>query len=225
MASNTTVEAQPAPHDNLTQAEAAERAALISNLAYRVSLTLSDDPAAETFTSVTDLTFDARREDAATFIDLVARSVDEVELNGRRLSEAEHRFNGTRLWLPGIQRGSNRLHITAHCEYQHTGVGLHRLQDPMDKRVYVYTHFEPFDAHKVLACFDQPDLKATVEMTLVAPSNWRVCGNGAITGVESRNGLTVTRFNATPPIPSYLIAIVAGPFYVVTSEHHRLPLG
>ena len=64
------------------------------------------------------------------------------------------------LWLRGLRAGSNRLSVTAQCEYQHTGVGLHRLRDPVDGEVYVYTHFEPFDAHKVLACFDQPDLKA-----------------------------------------------------------------
>ena len=61
----------------------------------------------------------------------------------------------------------SRLTVTAQCEYQHTGVGMHRLRDPVDDEVYVYTHFEPFDAHKVLACFDQPDLKAGVTMRCV----------------------------------------------------------
>src|ERR1700674_2051424 len=166
------------PHDNLTQQEATERAALLSNIAYTVSLVLSDDPKAPTFESATVVTFDAARDGASTFINIAARSIDEVVLNGRHLDPAQHEFDGRRLQLTGLRAGSNRLDVSVQCEYQHLGVGMHRLQDPMDKRVYVYTHFEPYDAHKVLACFDQPDLKATVSMTVAAPPVWRGCGKG-----------------------------------------------
>ena len=214
-----------APHDNLTEDEAKQRAALLSNIAYTVSLTLSDDPAATTFESATEITFDAAHEGAATFINLAAASVEEVVLNGHRIESEAHRFDGTRLHLDGLPAGANRLDVRAQCEYQHLGVGLHRLLDPMDRRVYVYTHFEPFDAHKVLACFDQPDLKATVSMTVAAPPAWRVCGNARVVSTQSRNGLTVTRFNTTPPIPPYLIALVAGPYHVITTEHRGVPLG
>ncbi|MBV8445969.1 MAG: aminopeptidase N, partial [Candidatus Dormibacteraeota bacterium] len=40
----------------------------------------------------------------------------------------------------------------------------------------------------------------------------------------SVNGLTLTRFNTTPPIPPYLIAVVAGTYHVITSEHRSIPL-
>jgi aminopeptidase N len=223
LATEATVEA-PAPHDNLTFEEAAERAALVSNLAYTLSLELSDDIRAETFTSVTEVTFDAAHENASTFIDLVARSVEEVTLNGRRLDDSQHLFNGRRLQLRGLRAGSNRLHVRAHCEYQHLGVGLHRQVDPMDGRVYLYTHFEPFDAHKVLACFDQPDLKATVTITVTTPPEWRVCSNGRVVSRESLDGRVITRFNNTPPIPPYLIAVVAGRFHIIESEHLGIPL-
>src|SRR5579884_2886790 len=188
---STLVETPPAPRDNLTEDEAQARSSLLSNLAYNVSLQLSDDPSVDTFLSSTELTFDAQHEDAETFLDLAARSVEKVELNGRTLAEAEHRFNGTRLTLPGLRRGSNRVHVIANCEYQHTGVGLHRLCDPIDQQVYLYTHFEPFDAHKVLACFDQPDLKAPVTMTVSAPTAWRVCGNASVLSAESRDGVKI----------------------------------
>ncbi len=221
---DATLEA-PAPHDNLTAVEAAERAALLSNLAYTVSLELSDDPKAETFVSATEVTFDAARDGASTFINLAARSIDDVVLNGKHLAPADVAFDGKRLRLSGLRAGANRLDVRAKCEYQHLGIGLHRLADPVDGRVYVYTHFEPFDAHRVLACFDQPDLKATVSMTVAAPPAWRVCGNGRVIATESSDGLTVTRFNTTPPIPPYLIAVVAGTYHVLQSEHRGVPMG
>ena len=213
------------PHDNLTLEEATKRAALLSNIAYTVSLVLSDDPKAPTFESATEVTFDAAHEGASTFINIAARSIDEVVLNGRHLDPAELVFDGRRLQLTRLRAGSNRLDVRAQCEYQHLGVGMHRLMDPLDKRVYVYTHFEPFDAHKVLACFDQPDLKATVSMTVAAPPVWRVCGNGRVISTQASNGRTVTRFNTTPPIPPYLIAVVAGTYHVIESEHRNIPLG
>jgi aminopeptidase N len=213
------------PHDNLTVGEAIERAELLSNVAYKIRLTLDDAPAAATFDSSTEVTFDARHEGAETFINIAARSVDEVVLNGKQLTAGEHEFDGTRLRLRDLHRGANRLHVKALCEYQQTGAGLHRLADPVDGHVYVYTHFEPFDAHKVLACFDQPDLKAHVNMSVTAPTRWRVCSNARVTGTEVHNGHNTTQFNTTPPIPPYLIAVVAGPYHVIESEHLQIPLG
>ena len=177
---------RPPLQDNLTESDAKARAALLSNLSYEVSLVLSDDPAVKTFQSATTILFDAAHEGSETFINIAAQSIDECTLNGKRLTEAQHRFNGNVLWLSGLRAGSNRLSVTAQCEYQHTGVGMHRLRDPVDDEVYVYTHFEPFDAHKVLACFDQPDLKAGVTMSVTAPSAWRVCGNGRVLRIEPR---------------------------------------
>ena len=215
---------RPPLQDNLTQSDAQARAALLSNLAYEVSLVLSDDPGAETFQSATTIVFDAAHEGSETFINIAARSIDECTLNGKRLTEAQHAFNGNVLWLRGLRAGSNRLTVTAQCEYQHTGVGMHRLRDPVDDEVYVYTHFEPFDAHKVLACFDQPDLKAGVTMSVTAPSAWRVCGNGRVLRIEPRGTAKTWHFNTTPPLPPYLIAVVAGKYHTVQRTHRDIPM-
>ena len=215
---------RPPLQDNLTESDAQGRAALLSNLSYEVSLVLSDDPNAETFQSMTTVVFDAAHEGSETFINIAARSIEECTLNGKRLTEAQHGFNGNVLWLRRLRAGSNRLTVTAQCEYQHTGVGMHRLRDPVDDEVYVYTHFEPFDAHKVLACFDQPDLKAGVSMSVTAPSAWRVCGNGRVLRTEPRGGMKTWHFNTTPPLPPYLIAVVAGKYHTVERKHRDIPM-
>ena len=220
---SSTVEA-PAPHDNLTESEAEARATLLSNLTYAVTLALTDDPAAPTFASETVLTFDAAKG-ASTFVDIAAAAIDSVELNGEIVPPERHAFNGHRLQLDRLLATGNRLVVRARCAYQVHGIGLHRTIDPVDERVYVYTHFEPFDAHKVFACFDQPDLKGTVQMTVEAPSTWRVCSNARAVSTDSSAGRTVTRFNTTPKLPPYLVAVVGGPYHVVASEHDNIPLG
>ena len=60
-----------------------------------------------------------------------------------------------------------------------TGEGLHRFVDPVDQKVYLYSQFETADAHRMYACFDQPDLKATFQLTALAPEDWQVVSNAA----------------------------------------------
>src|SRR5437763_1604035 len=76
-------------------------------------------------------------------------------------------------------RASNELRVTADCAYSRDGEGLHRFTDPADGGVYLYTDLETFDAHRVYACFDQPDLKGTFELTVTAPEGWQVISNMA----------------------------------------------
>ena len=59
----------------------------------------------------------------------------------------------------------------------HTGEGLHRFVDPVDKSVYLYTQFEVADSRRMFAVFEQPDLKATFTFTVTAPDDWQVVSN------------------------------------------------
>lgn len=42
---------------------------------------------------------------------------------------------------------------------------------------YIYTDFEPYGAHRVFPCFDQPNLKATMRLAVVTPSDWVAVSN------------------------------------------------
>ena len=43
----------------------------------------------------------------------------------------------------------------------------------------MYSDLETFDAHRIYACFDQPDMKASYELTVLAPRDWYVVSNMA----------------------------------------------
>ncbi len=74
--------------------------------------------------------------------------------------------------------------MDADCLYSNTGEGLHRFVDPVDNEVYLYSQFETADAKRMFACFDQPDLKATFDVTVTAPEHWQVISNGATASTE-----------------------------------------
>ncbi|MDQ4069407.1 MAG: M1 family aminopeptidase, partial [Actinomycetota bacterium] len=214
------------PGDNLTRAEAQDRATKLSGVSYTVVLDLtpsSDRPPGavtgdETFTSDTTVRFQANLHGISTFIDLDAATVREATLNGRTIPVESYDKSRSRLPLRGLS-ANNELRIVADCAYQHTGVGLHRFADPTDGNVYLHTQFEPYDAHRVFACFDQPDIKATFALTVTAPDEWTVVSNNPST----REGLTST-FSPTPVISTYLAAVVAGPYHVVRDTHGQTEL-
>ncbi|MDQ3898749.1 MAG: hypothetical protein M3326_16145, partial [Actinomycetota bacterium] len=125
--------------DNLTRAEAQDRATKLSGVSYSVALDLtppsSRPPGAvtgdETFTSDTTVRFQANLHGISTFIDLDAAGVREATLNGRVIPVESYDKARSRLPLRGLS-ANNELRIVADCHYQHTGVGLHRFADPTD---------------------------------------------------------------------------------------------
>ncbi|GAA2751900.1 aminopeptidase N [Kitasatospora cinereorecta] len=209
------------PGKNLSRDEARERAEIIEVDGYRVQLDLTSatDPAASTFRSTTAITFRSTAPGASTFVDLLAPAVRSVTLNGRELDPAKV-FDGARVQLDELA-AENELTVVADCAYSRTGEGLHRFVDPVDGETYLYTHYEPADARRVFANFEQPDLKARYVFTVTAPAAWDVYNNAEHTAVEDRGDARVWQFGETQPISTYLTAVVAGPYHVVRDHYRR----
>ncbi|MEU2054702.1 aminopeptidase N [Streptomyces bungoensis] len=208
------------PGENLTRDEARERAALLSVDGYDVELDLRSavadgDGEPRTFRSVTTIRFRCSEPGASTFADLVAPGVTAVTLNGKDLDPGEV-FDGSRIVLEDLA-AENELTVDARCAYSRTGEGLHRFVDPEDGEVYLYTQYEPADARRVFANFEQPDLKAPYRFEVRAPEGWTVWSNGA---GELTDG--VWRFAETKPISTYITCVVAGPYHYVTDRYERV---
>ncbi|MET0781739.1 MAG: aminopeptidase N, partial [Microbacterium sp.] len=201
------------PGENLTRIEAQERRAIVDTHSYEVALDLTQGD--EVFGSRTVVRFSAT-EGADTFIDLIAREVRSITLNGRDVPLTA--FADSRIALEGLER-DNELIVEADCLYTNTGEGLHRFVDPVDGEVYLYSQFEVPDSRRVFTVFEQPDLKATFQFTITAPEPWKVVSNSPTPEPKRHgDGRATWRFEPTPPISSYITAIVAGPYEEVFSE-------
>ncbi|MGW0993612.1 aminopeptidase N [Streptomyces sp. NPDC002523] len=207
------------PGENLSRDEARERAALLSVDGYDVALDLRSavgdgDGDPRTFRSVTTIRFRCNEPGASSFADLIAPSVTAVSLNGKDLDPGEV-FDGSRIALEDLA-AENELTVDARCAYSRTGEGMHRFVDPEDGEVYLYTQYEPADARRVFANFEQPDLKAPYRFEVQAPEGWTVWSNGA--GEQTER---VWRFAETKPISTYITCVVAGPYHHVTDSYER----
>ncbi len=214
---------------NLTQDQAVERAALITVDSYRIELDLTDGsgkPGERTFRSVTTAVFDATAG-ADTNIDIAADRIHRATLNGHDIDVSGY-DESTGVQLRGLAE-RNVVVIDADCRYTNTGEGLHRFVDPSDGEVYLYSQFETADAKRVFACFDQPDLKAAIDIVVTAPAHWQVVSNSAAATAERDGDVAVHTFATTPRMSTYLAAVIAGPYAVwrdvYSDSHGEIPLG
>ncbi|MCI1256782.1 MAG: aminopeptidase N [Corynebacterium provencense] len=222
---------------NLTRSEAAARSALISDVHYVIDLDLTDgaDPGTGTFPSTTTVSFTAA-DDGTTFVDLRASSVRSVILDGVDVTSSavpvREGSDGTYDEDRGLQisltAGPHELTVSADAVYSSTGEGLHRFTDPADGEVYMYTQFQAADAKRVFACFDQPDIKATYEVSVRTPENWTVVTNNTV-GVSGElgaevDGVAVHTAVVDYPLSTYLIAFCVGPWVHVEDSWTGRPV-
>ncbi|GAA2528772.1 aminopeptidase N [Pilimelia columellifera] len=199
---------------NLNRAEAVVRAGLLSDLSYEVDLDLTGGP--ERFRSATTIRFRAQRS-ASTFVELRPAVLRRATLNGAELDPTSLADN--RLPLPELAE-TNVLVVEADMRYSRSAEGLHRFVDPADEAVYLYAMAFLDNAQRIFACFDQPDLKAPVTMTVTAPDDWTVAANGALAGREGGRW----RFTPTHPLSTYVVTLIAGPYEARRTEHDGVPM-
>ncbi|MFC5151524.1 aminopeptidase N [Streptomyces amakusaensis] len=211
----------------LTRDEAQNRAQLLDVHRYMIDLDLTTGAEAppeasatgeEVFGSHTVIHFTARA-DGDTFVELKPAVLRSITLDGQPLDPAL--LDGNRFPLPSLSAGEHRLSVTADMRYSRTGEGMHRFTDPADGETYLYTQLFLDDVQRVFAAFDQPDLKAVFEVTVKAPQGWTVLGNG----IAAHDGDGTWTCAPTQPLATYLVAVAAGPWHSVRTEHAGLPFG
>jgi aminopeptidase N len=211
----------------ITRTETGERSRLLRVDSYTVTLDLTRG--AEVFGSSSVISFSCAEPGVASYADLVADTVHEITLNGGAIDPATACDQG-RIALPALA-AENKLTVVADCRYSRDGTGLHRAVDPADGKVYTYTKLEPAYARSVYANFEQPDLKASFTISVIAPESWTVLSNETLVArVPGGPGVSVWRFQPTPRLPTYLFAVVAGEYEVVGSTYTTpggevIPLG
>lgn len=202
---------------NLTRTETAARSAAVDLHRIRLELDVTGalDAANTGFPVTTTLEFDATT--AETWADFLGEAVHEVVVNGQ---SRDVEWDGARIRLRGLV-AHNTVVIRATGAYSRSGEGLHRFVDPVDAGVYLYTHDEPADARRFMACFEQPDMKAAITVVVTAPEGWETLSNQSPVATSTRDGAQTVEFAPTLPLSSYLTCIAAGPYARVSSEWRR----
>ncbi|RYZ96334.1 MAG: aminopeptidase N, partial [Proteobacteria bacterium] len=195
---------------SLSQAEAAERSQRIAEVSYRISVDLTKEAA---FSGKTAVRFSLRGSPADLFLDFMEGEVSKLLINGEAADLKL--FDGQIIRLPAARlRGDaiNTVEVEYQHPYNHSGNGLHQFKDPVDGKIYLYTQFEPFSAHRFFPCFDQPDLKATYELSALAPKDWKVISSTRETSIKAESQAKRWVFPVSDRFSTYIFSLHAGPF-------------
>jgi aminopeptidase N len=182
----------------LTEAEAAERAALIDVESYELVLDLTTDPV----TSRTEVRFGSRGPDGQTFADVRLATVREAVLNGERLPGP---VDG-RLSLRGLRPAGNVLTVEGDVTM------LSWFTDPADGGRYVHASTFPDYTPELMACFDQPGILAPITLSLRAPADWECFSSGEIRQRPAAGEPGWWRFATVPGLVTVLLTFAAGPY-------------
>ena len=106
---------------------------------------------------------------------------------------------------------TDAMHGLYPCYYEHEGV----------KKELLATQFESHHAREVFPCIDEPEAKATFDVTLTTAPDIIVLGNMPIDLQKNEDGLLVTRFVTTPLMSTYLLAWVTGELHRKTARTNK----
>jgi len=198
---------------------AANRAALVSNIRYEMNMSLE---LPDTARGHVVIRFYAKKS-ADVIVDFRGTALSNVTVNG---VAAATTFNGAHVVIPATAVHPGEDVVTADFEtlIAPAGAAIIKVHDDKDGAFYLYTLLVPSDANLLFPCFDQPDLKARLTLTLVIPIGWSAMANGTTESTDADNAHSVVRFHETDPLPTYLFAFAAGPWTKFVGGTRSTPL-
>ncbi|MGA9270722.1 MAG: M1 family aminopeptidase [Lutimonas sp.] len=106
-----------------------------------------------------------------------------------------------------LKKGKNKIEI----EFTAGEMSLNRNED------YLFTLLVPDRARTLFPCFDQPDIKATYVLEILAPTDWKVLCGSRLEEREEKGETAEHRFKESDRMSTYLFSFVAGKFDVESS--------
>lgn len=207
--------------DNLTLELAKERRAQVKNVEYFLGFTLKKG--SDKFEGNVRLAVELSHLKTPLSIDFKAGKITELSIDGEVLKNYPVRKGSFDIPVKNLKQHMNIV-VTYTGEYSKEASGFQRSKDPEDGEEYVFTDFEPYYAHWLFPCFDQPDMKAIYHLSVLAPKDWKVIANELIHSEAVEGDMKLTNFLATKPFSTYLFFLGAGPFVEWTDKFGDLPI-
>lgn len=125
-----------------------------------------------------------------------------------------------------------RLDFEGSLDTGNSGIFRSSFRDPTSGELkwVVSTQMEPFEARKAFPCFDEPSMKATFAITLIAQehltclSNMDVSQENHIWSIRSQSMKKSVTFNQTPLMSTYLVGFAVGELNMIETTEWRVPI-
>ena len=200
--------------------------------AYRLVLT-PDLPGA-TFSGDVEIDITIERPTASITLNAAELEITMAELNDSNPDEGyalspttidldPHEERVTLTFAAPIDPGPATLHLSFNGILNDKLHGFYRstfTDDGGTEHVIATTQMESTDARRAFPCWDEPELKATFEITLVVDDSLAAYSNGAVVEESPEpDGKRRIRFATTMVMSTYLVAFVVGPLEATEPLH------
>lgn len=206
--------------NNLSQIDAKNRYLQVRNIHYTQFFDLTNN---EGFSGNNKIQFDYIPNGNPLRIDFSNGKIIKIKLNQNKV---DYNYDNAAIYIASnlISEGANELDIEFQKKYSTDAEGLYKFTDSKDKRVYIYSDLEPFNANKVFPSFDQPDLKASYQISVKAPVSWQVITSTLETKKIKNKNNYLWVFPKSEKFSTYIWSLHAGEYKVWHSQADKIPL-
>ncbi len=123
-------------------------------------------------------------------------------------------------------KGSAIIHLKFQGVLNDRLLGFYRSQYTQNgKTKYLATtQFEAADARRAFPCWDEPEAKATFEISIIADNQFTAISNMPIQSKKKIKNKTLYKFSKTPVVSTYLIYLGVGEFEYLTGRVGKIQI-
>jgi alanyl aminopeptidase len=120
-----------------------------------------------------------------------------------------------------LHPGEYTLEVVFTALFNTQSVSLYRVEKGGD--TYIFSQFQAWHARKAFPCWDEPSFKIPYRFTITVPQRHAVVTNTPMESEHITDGRRTVSFERTPPLPSYLLAVAAGPLEMAPVAGTSIP--
>ncbi|MEO5627683.1 MAG: M1 family metallopeptidase, partial [Candidatus Saccharimonadales bacterium] len=136
-----------------------------------------------------------------------SETIEVVRINSHK-SFDEVRLHSKQMLYPGSY--SITLEFSGKITRQMNGIYPCLFEEDGKSKKLIATQFESHHAREVFPCIDEPEAKATFDLSLTTPKGDTVIANTPVLKQVENGKQVTTSFETTPKMSSYLLAFVIG---------------
>ena len=184
-------------------------------LTYRLDFTIEPEKTHFSGRTEIDITLDHPTDLIWLHGDGLEVSVAYVKIGGDRFDARYEQVDDTGVarldFDQALPAGDAVLRIEYSAPFASAPAGLFRAE--RDGVWYVASQLEPISGRKIFPGFDEPSFKIPFALSITAKSSDTVVTTTPLVSTKDLgNGLSRRVFETTPPLPTYLLAFVVGPY-------------